>query len=209
MEGGPCVDLRFPVRRVCRPTSTCFRTRSKPCSLGTRLLVTLMFIRPKNSLQRCLRRLSSSMATPPAKWKTLAPPPPPGSLIASAQATLGRLPVPELSKTFARLRRTLKPLARSESELFAAEKKIAEYENGLAKTLQQRLLKRQEETEHWLEEWWDSGAYMGYRDSVSCKTLWCSEVLTYLRRRWSYTCPTSVRVTSETMRSRLVAVKCR
>lgn len=119
--------------------------------------------------RRCVPRFSrclSTMSTPPAHWKRLAPHPPAGSVTAAAQDKLPHLPVPELGETFTRLRRSLKPLALNEDELKAAEVKIAEFEGGLAKDLHQRLVKRQQETEHWLEEWWDAGAYMGYRDSV-------------------------------------------
>ena len=106
------------------------------------------------------------MSAPPAQWKRLAPHPPKESVTTTGQDKLPRLPVPELSDTFTRLRRSLKPLAHSEDEMKVTEMKIAEFEGGLAKELHQRLVKRQQETEHWLEEWWDAGAYMGYRDSV-------------------------------------------
>ncbi|KAH8116536.1 carnitine acetyl transferase [Phellopilus nigrolimitatus] len=106
------------------------------------------------------------MSTPPAHWKRLAPHPPAGSTTVASQNALPHLPVPALQDTLTRLRGSLRPLAHSEDELRAAEKKIADFEGGLARELHARLVKRQEETEHWLEEWWDSGAYMGYRDSV-------------------------------------------
>ncbi len=104
----------------------------------------------------------------PKNWKRLAPGPQESSVTVASQKSLGRLPVPQLSDTFARLRSSLKPLARSEEELEAALKKVDDFEKGpLARKLQERLLDRQKETEHWLEEWWDNGGYMGYRDSVS------------------------------------------
>lgn len=105
-------------------------------------------------------------ALPPPNWKAGAPGPPIGSPIARAQASLPRLPVPALEDTFARLRCSLSPLAHSKDELKEVERKIRAFEAGSAATLQARLLDRQKTTEHWLEEWWDSGAYMGYRDSV-------------------------------------------
>lgn len=108
----------------------------------------------------------------PKNWKRLAPGPPESSVTVASQKALGRLPVPQFSDTFARLRSSLKPLARSQEELEVALKKVDEYEkSSLAKELQERLVSRQKETEHWLEEWWDSGAYMGYRDSVSASLL--------------------------------------
>lgn len=120
---------------------------------------------PRRSLSRLARRMSS-MSTPPAHWKRVAPHPPKGSITFAAQDTLAKLPVPELADTFARLRRSLRPLARSEEEIETTEKKIRNFEADFAKVLHGRLLQRQQETEHWLEEWWDNGAYMGYRDSV-------------------------------------------
>ena len=41
--------------------------------------------------------------------------------------------------------------------------------SAYARELQDRLQKRSEEPGrvHWLEEWWDDLAYLGYRDSVS------------------------------------------
>lgn len=113
----------------------------------------------------------SPKSTPPlAEWKARAPGPPAGSAIATAQNSLPRLPVPALEDTFTRLRRSLQPLAHSPDELRATERKIRDFEAGLASELQTRLLKRQKTTEHWLEEWWDNGAYMGYRDSVCIAT---------------------------------------
>ncbi|EJD07249.1 carnitine acetyl transferase [Fomitiporia mediterranea MF3/22] len=106
------------------------------------------------------------MSKPPAHWKRSAPGPPSGSLTVAGQHALPKLPVPTLADTLARLRRSLQPFAHSQDELHAAEKNITEFENGIAPVLQERLEKRQQETEHWLEEWWDTGAYMGYRDSV-------------------------------------------
>lgn len=106
------------------------------------------------------------MSTQPPNWKTAAPSPPSGSLTVAAQEKLPKLPVPELGDTLRRLRRSLKPLALSESELEAVESKISDFEKGLAPKLHARLVQRQRETRHWLEEWWDNGAYMGYRDSV-------------------------------------------
>ncbi|KLO07461.1 carnitine acetyl transferase [Schizopora paradoxa] len=103
----------------------------------------------------------------PKNWKRLAPGPPESSVTVASQKALGQLPVPQLSDTFARLRSSLKPLARSQEELDSALKKVDEYEKSpLASALQERLVDRQKGTEHWLEEWWDNGAYMGYRDSV-------------------------------------------
>jgi carnitine O-acetyltransferase len=70
------------------------------------------------------------------------------------------LPVPDLDASLDRLKATLRPLARSDEELKAAESKIEELRSaGLARKLQERLLQRKEEKDKigssWLEEWWD------------------------------------------------------
>ena len=106
--------------------------------------------------------------TPPAlTWKSLAPGPAEGSATVAAQPTLEHLPVPKLPSTLDGLRRSLAPLAQSKKELESTLAKVDAFEkSNLANELQDRLEKRQRETVHWLEEWWDSGAYMGYRDSV-------------------------------------------
>ncbi|OSD04766.1 carnitine acetyl transferase [Trametes coccinea BRFM310] len=107
-------------------------------------------------------------ATRPPQWKQLAPPPLPGPTFA-AQSSLPRLPVPALADTLAKLKETLKPIAWSESEYADAVKVVDQFASSeYARELQHRLQKRAEEPGrlHWLEEWWDDLAYMGYRDSV-------------------------------------------
>ena len=107
--------------------------------------------------------------TRPANWKTLAPSPLPGPTFA-AQSSLPRLPVPALSETLTKLKETLKPVAWSEQEYVDVVKALDEFgSSAYARELQDRLQKRSEEPGrvHWLEEWWDDLAYLGYRDSVS------------------------------------------
>lgn len=104
----------------------------------------------------------------PIHWKATAPEPLPGTTTFGAQKALPKLPVPELQKTVARLKESLKPIAWSEAEYAAAVKKIDEFATGKGPELQDRLLKYAEGKEHWLERWWDDGAYLGYRDSVCC-----------------------------------------
>ncbi|KDQ61402.1 hypothetical protein JAAARDRAFT_123269 [Jaapia argillacea MUCL 33604] len=106
------------------------------------------------------------MSTRPANWKYLAPHPPKGTVMFAGQEGLPKLPVPELPATFSRLKESLKPLARSDEELETAVKKIDEFAHGQASVLQSRLLQKKDETVHWMEDWWDDLAYMGYRDSV-------------------------------------------
>ncbi|EIN09589.1 acyltransferase ChoActase/COT/CPT [Punctularia strigosozonata HHB-11173 SS5] len=108
-----------------------------------------------------------SNATRPAGWKTLAPSLP---NISAKDLSLPRLPVPPLAATSERLKASLLPLAHSKAEYDAATRKIDAFagENGLGKVLQQRLeaRAREDDREHWLEEWWDDGGYLGFRDSV-------------------------------------------
>ncbi|KAF9563145.1 acyltransferase ChoActase/COT/CPT [Agrocybe pediades] len=102
----------------------------------------------------------------PANWKAAAPEPLPGTTTFAAQSTLPRLPVPELQNTLARLKDSLKPIAWTEEEYASVVKKIDDFGKSKAPELQERLLKRASEKKHWLEEWWDDGGYLGYRDSV-------------------------------------------
>ncbi|TFK51836.1 acyltransferase ChoActase/COT/CPT [Heliocybe sulcata] len=131
------------------------------------MVVLVHLLRPRNpSLSGLLRASARRMSTRPADWKKLAPAPPPGTITFASQSTLPKLPVPELSKTVARLKESLKPLAWTENEYDLTVAKIDEFAHGPAPELQKRLNKRREETEHWLEQWWDDGAYLSYRDSV-------------------------------------------
>ncbi|PPQ72312.1 hypothetical protein CVT26_007269 [Gymnopilus dilepis] len=102
----------------------------------------------------------------PSNWKAVAPAPLSGSLTFAAQSKLPQLPVPELRDTLSRLRESLKPIAWSESEYASVAKKIDAFERGKGPELQARLLQRASTRQHWLEEWWDDAAYLGYRDSV-------------------------------------------
>ncbi|KAJ7587978.1 carnitine acetyl transferase [Mycena floridula] len=102
----------------------------------------------------------------PLHWKASAPEALPKSVTFAAQKSLPTLPVPELEITLERLKESLKPIAWSEQEYKAVEKKIDEFAIGKGPELQKRLLKHAEGKKHWLEGWWDDGAYLGYRDSV-------------------------------------------
>ena len=102
---------------------------------------------------------------PPANWKAKAPLSLPGPTFA-AQARLPKLPVPELEQTLRKLKDSLKPIAHHAEEYDAAVAKVDDFAKGLGPRLHERLLKRREETDHWLEEWWDNDAYLAYRDSV-------------------------------------------
>ena len=118
-------------------------------------------------MRRFLRSLS--IMTRPPNWKARAPFPPVGNITYAEQASLPTLPVPALQSTLQKLKTSLKPLAKNAEEYNAALKKIDAFAAGEGPTLQRRLEARAAEPgrEHWLEEWWDDIAYMGYRDSVS------------------------------------------
>ncbi|KAJ7625541.1 acyltransferase ChoActase/COT/CPT [Roridomyces roridus] len=123
----------------------------------------------RRRLPFALRRACFSTRMSPSQppdWKNKAPSPPQGTTTFDAQSSLPLLPVPDLTSTFTRLRETLRPIAWSSEELAATESKIDQFASTSAPVLQQRLLARAQQTKHWLEEWWDNGAYLGYRDSV-------------------------------------------
>lgn len=114
---------------------------------------------------RRITTLSTPAMMPPANWKAKAPQPPSGPTF-SAQTRLPKLPVPELEQTLKKLKESLKPIAHSTDEYDASVAKVDDFAKGLAPKLHERLLRRRDETDHWLEEWWDNDAYMAYRDSV-------------------------------------------
>jgi hypothetical protein len=132
--------------------------------------------KPSRTSSASSRPMSSLPSTRPPSWKSTAPPPIANTVTFAAQSALPKLPVPELNATLTKLKASLKPLAWSEEEFKEAERKIDEFAGKEGKVLQERLLKRREETQHWLEQWWDDGGYLGYRDSV-CPL--CSPQCTY------------------------------
>jgi carnitine O-acetyltransferase len=108
-----------------------------------------------------------TMATRPASWKSAAPLALNNSTTYAAQPKLPRLPVADLDTSLSKLKTSLRPLAWNGAEYAAAEQKIDEFvKSGKAAELYARLLKHAEGKSHWLEEWWDDIAYLGYRDSV-------------------------------------------
>ena len=112
----------------------------------------------------------------PTDWKSAAPSPPTGSITFAAQATLPKLPVLPLGPTLERLKDTLVPIAHSQAELADAQRKIDGFANGIGPELQRRLEEHAQYKPHWLEEWWDDGAYLSYRDSV-CRYLLLPRVI--------------------------------
>lgn len=125
------------------------------------------------------------MSTHPRDWKKLAPTPPPGTITFSGQSSLQRLPVPEFNSTLRKLRLSLKALAWDAAEYRASESKIDDFSRGLGPELQRRLEERRDEPgrDHWLEEWWDEGAYLTYRDPVMINvSYYCEYSTTWLLR---------------------------
>lgn len=126
---------------------------------------------------RTMTTPSSLTTMPPANWKARAPQTLPGPTF-SGQARLPKLPVPELEQTLKKLKESLKPIAHSAEEYNAAVVKVEDFAKGLAPKLHERLLRRRDETDHWLEEWWDHDAYLAYRDSVVVNVSYFCEFLT-------------------------------
>ena len=114
--------------------------------------------------RRTMTGTTSNLHRPP-NWKEAAPAPMAGPTFA-AQSSLPKLPVPELSDTLAKLKESVMPNVRSASEYALFEKCLNEFSSGLGPKLQERLVQRAQERDHWLEEWWDDIAYLGYRESV-------------------------------------------
>jgi carnitine O-acetyltransferase len=112
----------------------------------------------------------------PANWKDLAPfPPNRDASTYSFQDKLPHLPVPSLPDTLNKLKKSLQAMATSDAEYEATVRKIDAFGQKVAigETLHSRLEQRARDVEarggrqHWLDEWWDEVAYMGYRDSAS------------------------------------------
>src|SRR5712691_6783364 len=102
----------------------------------------------------------------PTDWKSAAPSPPADSTTFAAQSTLPKLPVLPLLPTLERLKDALVPIAHTQAELEDAHRKIDEFSSGIGPGLQRRLEEHARYKPHWLEQWWDDGAYLAYRDSV-------------------------------------------
>ncbi|KAH7101487.1 acyltransferase ChoActase/COT/CPT [Auriculariales sp. MPI-PUGE-AT-0066] len=103
-----------------------------------------------------------------ADWKQAAPAPPAETTTLAHQDKLPKLPLLPLKPTLDRLKESLKPLAWSEYEYATTVRKIDEFgkPGAIGSTLQARLEQHASNKRHWLETWWDDGAYLTYRDSV-------------------------------------------
>lgn len=135
--------------------------------LASRPRLLLPFSRRTSQLSRLMTTSTIRLVQRPADWKAAAPDLP-STVTFAPQSKLPKLPVPKLPDTLERLKENLKPIAWSNAEFDAVSRKIDEFGTGKGAELHERLLKHNEKTRHWLEQWWDDTAYLGYRDSVSC-----------------------------------------
>lgn len=94
--------------------------------------------------------------------------PPPESVAWSKQASLPRLPVPDLGQTCVRYLRSVRPLL-SNNEYEQTLAVVAAFAvGGRGEELQRRLITRRAEKHHssWLAEWWNQRAYLTDREPV-------------------------------------------
>lgn len=82
----------------------------------------------------------------------------------SVQTALPKYPVAPLEQTLQRYLKSMEPLL-TEEEYRHTEKLCREFQNGVGKTLQAKLMERAEKHTNWLSEWWKSVAYLGFRES--------------------------------------------
>ncbi|KAJ1773561.1 Carnitine O-acetyltransferase mitochondrial [Coemansia sp. RSA 1813] len=84
------------------------------------------------------------------------------------QGQMPRLPVPDLNATLVKYVESLEPILSADK--FAHSKRVIEEfgKSNLGMELQRRLEARAADPQimNWLEEWWNSLSYMGYRDPV-------------------------------------------
>lgn len=83
--------------------------------------------------------------------------------------SLPRLPVPSLEETGQKYLKSVHPLL-SQEEYQRTQKAVEDFikPGGSGEPLQKRLLARRDDPKiaNWLAEWWNNGAYLGYRDPV-------------------------------------------
>lgn len=93
----------------------------------------------------------------------------PSTPLFEQQHTLPLLPVPELSASLSMYLESVAALATPE-QLEKARIDAYEFlsEQGVGKTLQERLLQRQQDNKNssWLQEWWNKFSYLEYREPV-------------------------------------------
>lgn len=78
---------------------------------------------------------------------------------------LPKLPVPPLKDTLTRYLKTVKPFL-NDDEFRETEGKVKKFSEGVGAKLQELLVKRAENTENWLADWWLKVAYLEFRAPV-------------------------------------------
>jgi carnitine O-acetyltransferase len=88
----------------------------------------------------------------------------------AGQHRLARLPVPDVTLTFAKLWRSLLALSNDEQALRRVRTLMDDFKVTVAPQLQAQLDARERAlsgtASSWLEEWWNAGAYLAYRESI-------------------------------------------
>ncbi|WVQ82818.1 hypothetical protein IAT38_004950 [Cryptococcus sp. DSM 104549] len=104
-------------------------------------------------------------ASAPRK-STSAPAPSSSKPLYASQSTIPHLPVPPLESTLEKYLGTLTPLL-TPTQLSHSTSLVKQFlTSDQAATLQSRLEARAAEKDSWLSEWWNEGAYMGYRGRI-------------------------------------------
>ncbi|XP_043923448.1 peroxisomal carnitine O-octanoyltransferase isoform X1 [Protopterus annectens] len=78
------------------------------------------------------------------------------------QSTLPSLPVPPLSESLEKYINAVKPFV-NETELRRTQEIVKNFQHGIGKELQRKLLERARTKRNWLEEWWLKSAYLEVR----------------------------------------------
>ena len=91
----------------------------------------------------------------------------------SLQEKLPRLPIPPLKDTIERYLETTQPLFTDKAEYEAYRAVATEFVNSLGPKLQERLIAYDKtQPKSWLERWWLSLAYLGWRESLLVNSNW-------------------------------------
>eukprot|EP01138_Halocafeteria_seosinensis_P013724 gb/GECG01014015.1/.p1 GENE.gb/GECG01014015.1/~~gb/GECG01014015.1/.p1 ORF type:complete len:658 (+),score=72.15 gb/GECG01014015.1/:1-1974(+) len=89
----------------------------------------------------------------------------------AAQDSLPSLPVPPLEQTMNKLIRSCQPFL-TESELEHTKACAKDFQNGIGQDLQQQLEERAASMRNWVEDWWETFAYLRGRDPSAINVNW-------------------------------------
>ncbi|KAJ3282746.1 Carnitine O-acetyltransferase mitochondrial [Rhizoclosmatium sp. JEL0117] len=107
-------------------------------------------------------QINSTSLTQPLKSHSVAP----QKNLFKYQNSLPRLPIPSLEETCSKYLASVRPLL-SETEFGTTTAVVNDFMTGFGRTLQQRLIEHDKlKPNSWLIDWWNSLAYMAYRDPV-------------------------------------------